>query len=228
MPVIICRTEDRYFSSAAGRRTQHSFSFGPHYDAANISFGGMVAHHEDQISPGHGYPEHPHRDLEIVTWVLSGALSHRDSSGKTEVVRPGQIQAQSTGSGIMHSEMVATDALPTRLIQTWVRPRSPGGTPKYWIADAHPQPDELTPLASGVRQDALVPIGANATLYLVHLTDGIRLPDARLIHVFVAAGSVELEGQLLGTRMGEGDAAKLSDVGALSMRGRGELLVWSF
>lgn len=224
MTLEIRRADTRFRSEVDGRSTAHSFSFGPNYDPANISFGGLVAHNDDRIQPGHGYADHPHRDLEIVTWVLSGALTHRDASGETVVVTPGRVQAMSAGTGIVHSETVADDAEPTRFIQTWVRPSSPGGVPSYTAADASLKPDELTPLASGVRPHALVRIGAAASLYAANLTTGVTLPGAQLLHVFVATGSVTLDGHDLA----EGDAARLTDAGGLRVDGAGELLVWAF
>jgi redox-sensitive bicupin YhaK (pirin superfamily) len=224
MTLDIRRSGDRFRSDVDGRSTYHSFSFGSHYDPSNTGFGGLICHNDDRVAPGFGYPNHPHRDLEIVTWVLSGALTHRDASGESGVIAPGTVQAMSAGSGIVHSETVAADAGPTRFIQTWVRPNSPGGATTYSSADAALVPDELTTLASGVRPQALVRIGASASLYAVRLESSVNLPEAHQLHVFVATGSAELGGEVLG----EGDAARLTDVGGLQVDGRAELLVWSF
>jgi quercetin 2,3-dioxygenase len=220
MPLEIRRADDRFHSHGEGRTTRHSFSFGPNYDPANISFGGLVAHNDDHIDPGFGYDDHPHRDLEIVTWVLSGALTHRDdATGTTEVIIPGRVQRMSAGTGIVHSERVAPDAAPTRFIQTWVRPSSPGGVPSYASADALVRPNELTALASGVRPHALVRIGAAASLYVARLEarteTSVPLPEAQLAHVFVATGSITLDGETLH----QGDAARLTDSGGLLLSG---------
>ncbi|MGD9959963.1 pirin family protein [Nocardioides sp.] len=225
---VIRRAGDRYRSDAEGRSTYHSFSFGPSYDPANISFGGLVAHNDERIEPGHGYPDHPHRDLEIVTWVLSGALTHRDASGATQVITPGQVQRMSAGTGIVHSETVEPDAGATRFIQTWVRPSNAGGVPSYSAATARPKTDELTALASGVRPHALVRIGAAASLYVARLEQGVTLPDAQLLHVFVASGSIKLGDDVLD----DGDAARLTDLGSMPIAVSGdapaEVLVWAF
>jgi redox-sensitive bicupin YhaK (pirin superfamily) len=222
--VDIRRAGDRFRSDAEGRSTAHSFSFGPHYDPANTSFGGLVAHNDDRVDPGFGYADHPHRDLEIVTWVLSGALTHRDGAGRSGVVVPGRVQAMSAGSGIVHSETVAPDAGPTRFVQTWVLPSDPGGVPSYDQGEASLSADELTPLASGLRSDALVRIGAAASLYAVRLESAVDLPDDARVHVFVATGSIALADEVLT----EGDAARLVDAGALRATGQAELLVWAF
>ncbi|CUR54936.1 putative Quercetin 2,3-dioxygenase [metagenome] len=228
MPLDLRRAADRFQTVGDGRVTRHSFSFGEHYDPANTTFGSLVAHNDDRVEPGHGYRDHPHRDLEIVTWVLTGALTHRDASGASGIITPGRVQRMSAGTGVVHSETVAPDAGPTRFVQTWVRPSSPGGAPSYSSAPASPRPDELTPLASGVSPHALVRIGAAASLYVVDLHHQVNLPDARLLHVFVASGSARL-GDL---DLGEGDAVRISDAGAMSLTAPGlpptQLLIWSF
>ena len=244
MSLDVRRAGDRFRTDADGRTTAHSFSFGPHYDPANTSFGGLICHNDDRVAPGSGYADHPHRDLEIVTWVLSGALTHRDASGATGVVTPGRVQALSAGSGIVHSETVAPDAGPTRFIQTWVLPATPGGVPSHVQAEADLVPDELTPLASGVETAALVRIGAAASLYCVKLDSRVELPDAAKVHVFVATGSVTLadstpadstladsmlaDSTLADSTLAEGDAARLVRAGGLRVTGRAELLVWVF
>jgi len=227
MTLRIARREDRFVTLADGRTTCHSFSFGPHYDPANTSFGRLVCHNDDRVAPGSGYADHPHRDLEIVTWVLSGVLTHRDASGESGVLTPGRVQAMSAGSGIVHSETVAADAGPTRFIQTWVLPTTPGGTPSYSTADAgldRGPGNELVPLASGERADALVRIDAAATLHAARLESALDLPDVPLAHVFVATGSARLAGH----ELREGDAARLTAAGALEVVGSAELLVWTF
>ena len=96
-----------------------------HYDPDNVGFGSLVCHDDHLLGPGVGFDEHPHRDLEIVTWVLSGALQHSDSSGHTGVVRPGEVQVLSAGSGVTHSEIAGPDG-PTRFVQAWLTPDSLG------------------------------------------------------------------------------------------------------
>ena len=106
----------RFITTRADRLTRHSFSFGEHYDPANLGFGPMVCHNDDVLDPGGGYPDHPHADLEIVTWVLDGVLLHTDDAGNTEELRPGDVQVMSAGSGIRHAEIAdaASGADPVR------------------------------------------------------------------------------------------------------------------
>ena len=120
---------DRFVTRAEGRTTWHSFSFGAHYDPGNVGFGRLVAHNDERLPPGTGYDDHPHADLEIVTWVLSGALRHTSTVG-SGVIGPGQVQRLSAGSGVVHSE-VADGPEETRFLQAWVRPDEPGLEPDY-------------------------------------------------------------------------------------------------
>ncbi len=124
---------DRFVTRAEGRTTWHSFSFGAHYDPGNVGFARLVAHNDERLPPGTGYDDHPHADLEIVTWVLTGALRHTSTVG-SGVIGPGQVQRLSAGSGVVHSE-VADGPEETRFLQAWVRPDEPGLEPDYLSAD---------------------------------------------------------------------------------------------
>lgn len=230
MTIEIRRAAERFVTTAPGRVTRHSFSFGAHYDPGNVSFGQLVCHNDDLVDPGFGYDDHPHRDMEIVTWVLSGALSHRDSAGRSGVTLPGTVQVMSAGDGIVHSETVEPGAGVTRFVQTWVRPDSPGGAPSYASADVAFGPDWL-PLASGSDPAASTRIGARgATLWVAQLAAGsvVALPDAPSVHLFVATGAVTLEagGPVL---LPEADAARLVDESAVvRAESPSQLLAWTF
>src|SRR4028119_142963 len=127
MASILGRVEDvavvwhpaglRPTTAGEGRLTRHSLSFGAHYDPGNVAFGALVAHNDDRLEPGSGYPDHPHVDVEIVTWVLEGVLAHRDSLGGAADLGPGTVQVQSAGSGVRHSEIADPGAGPTRFVQ---------------------------------------------------------------------------------------------------------------
>ncbi len=224
--VEVRRAANRFLTVAEGRTTRHSFSFDRHYDPANISFGFLLCNNDDLLEPGAGYPPHPHRDLEIVTWVLSGALRHEDSTGRGGVVVPGRVQRLSAGTGVVHSE-VNDDPSPLRFVQMWVQPSDHGGTPSYDHADVSLGPG-WTPLATG-RGDGAVHLGnADASLYGARLRagDAALLPDAPLLHLFVARGSVEVEG--VGGLV-EGDALRVHGDGGQRVTGRSEdteLLLW--
>lgn len=211
----VWRADDRYRGGdpAAGIETRHAFSFSGFYDPDNVHFGLLVACNEERLAPGAGFPEHPHRDLEIVTWVLDGELEHRDSTGASTVVRPGDLQRLGTGAGVRHVERNA-GAQPLRFVQMWLVPGTFGGEPEYevvrGIADA-------TPFALP-RTDAV--------LHVRRLADGAptAVPDAAWVYVHVARGRVELGGH----RLTEGDAARIRGGQRLAARAReeAELLVW--
>jgi quercetin 2,3-dioxygenase len=228
--VDVRRAGSRFTTEAPGIRTRHSFSFGRHYDPANVAHTVLVAHNDDRVEPGSGYDLHSHADLEIVTWVLSGSLVHQDSEGHAHVVGPGQVQRLSAGSGVQHSERNDAPGAdePTRFVQMWVLPDEPGLRPSYDLAAVSPQ--GLTPLASGIAGlDAALRIHTTgAALHVARLAPGesVTLPDAPRLHVFVARGAADLEGA---GRLDEGDAARFSAEGAPRLAtgpAPAEVLVW--
>lgn len=198
MTIELRRAGGRFVTGGDGRETRHSFSFGRHYDPENLGFGALVCHNDDLVEPGAGYPDHPHQEIEIVTWVLSGALAHRDSSGRSGVITPGQVQVMSAGSGIVHSETVEPGSGATRFVQTWVRPATWGEPPAYAAAevgaDLAAAAGWLT-LASGRRAHGALPLrNPGATLWVASVVAGQRLvvPEAAAAHLFVATGGAVL------------------------------------
>ncbi len=221
MTIDVRAASERFVTRAEGRTTRHSFSFGSHYDPDNIGFGLLVAHNDELLPAGTGYPDHPHADLEIVTVVLSGSLRHTSSVG-TGVVGPGEVQRLSAGTGVVHAEMSDSGG-PTRFVQTWLRPSEPGGSPSY--ARAADGPGEgLVPLVGG---DAAVDVGADARLFSGTLPAGtaIGLPDSSRLHVFVTDGLLRIDH----TMLRPADAARLSDEGGRTVVAQDdcELLVWA-
>jgi redox-sensitive bicupin YhaK (pirin superfamily) len=198
----------------------HSFSFSSHYDPGNTHHGLLLVHNDDVVAPGTGFGLHPHRDMEIVTWVLDGALEHRDSIGTHDVITPGLAQRMSAGTGIRHSEMNASRTEPVHLLQMWVPPDTANIEPSYEqrdVSDAYAK-GGLFPLASGREADAAITIHQrDATLWIAHLSPGeqANLPDAPFVHLFVARGSVDLDGA--GT-LTAGDAARLTGARARTVR----------
>ena len=209
------RAAERYPGGdpAAGITSRHAFSFGPHYDPDNLRFGAVIACNEERLAPGAGFDEHPHSHTEIVTWVVEGELTHRDSTGHATVVRPGDVQRLSSAGGVRHVERNDAD-VPLVFVQTWLAPLSPGGDPAYEIV--HGIADS-TPYA--------VP-EAGAILHVRRLTAGERtaVPDAAYLYVPVARGEVRLAGE----ELGPGDAARITgaaDLEAVALA-PAELLVW--
>jgi redox-sensitive bicupin YhaK (pirin superfamily) len=239
--VDIRRAAERFSTRIDWLDSKHSFSFGQHYDPANTHHGLLLVNNDDVVAPGTGFDTHPHRDMEIVTWVLRGSLVHQDSTGHNGVIYPGLAQRMSAGTGILHSEKNDSWRLhgdvhdahsdPVHFVQMWVLPDEPGVTPGYeqLEIDSELLSGGLVPVASGMdKHDAAIRIkNRHAALYAARLEAGgrVRLPDAPFLHLFVPCGSVTLEGA---GRLGTGDAARLTAVGGQTVTAHepAEILVW--
>lgn len=227
----IHRADERFRTASEWLDSRHSFSFGAHYDPANVGFGFLVAHNDETVAPGMGFGTHPHQDLEIVTWVLRGALAHRDSEGHSGEVHPGLAQRMSAGSGIRHSEW-NDGAEPVHYVQMWVRPGRFDLPPSYEQAELDLSTGELVPVASGLAKHATsTAIRINqpaAGMSVARLAPGatITLPVAPYVHLFVATGTASLEGA---GELGTADAVRLkgSDGERVTAGADGaELLAW--
>lgn len=212
--------------------SRHSFSFGHYHDPAQMGFRALRVLNEDVVAPGGGFPPHHHANMEILTWVLEGALAHRDSSGGAGVIRAGELQRMSAGHGIEHSEYNAADDKPVHFLQIWIQPSRVNLMPSYAqrAFDASALRDRLCPLAApaGFEGNALV-LHADAQVYAARLGAGAevhhRPVPGRGVWVQVARGEVTLDG----TRLTQGDGAALDDAGALTLIGGaegGEVLVF--
>jgi quercetin 2,3-dioxygenase len=227
--VEIRRGNHRYITRGEGHFTRHSFSFGGHYDPDNVAFGPLVHHDDHLVAAGAGFAAHPHRDLEIVTWVVSGSLEHDDSCGHSGEVRPGSVQVLSAGSGVTHSEVASREG-PARFIQAWLTPDEPGADPSYAVVPVELSAGELVVVASG-HLPAPARLGvASATLRVARLRAGdtIALPDEPRQHVFVAGGA--LTRSSLAEPLADGDAFRITDHPGLAVTAAvpTELLVWTF
>ncbi|MGC0332228.1 redox-sensitive bicupin YhaK (pirin superfamily) [Streptomyces sp. SAI-170] len=210
------RAAERYRGGEpeAGIESWHAFSFGPHYDPDNLRFGALIACNEERLAPGAGFDEHPHSHTELVTWVVEGELTHRDSTGHESRVRPGDVQRLSSAAGVRHVERNDGDT-PLTFVQMWLAPRDPGGDPVYEIV--HGIADS-TPYA--------VP-EAGAMLHVRRLTAGERtaVPDAAYVYVHVVRGEVRLGD----VDLGPGDAVRGTETRDLELvagAGGAEVLVW--
>jgi len=217
--VEIRRGNDRAVTRGVGFFTRHSFSFGSHYDPENVGFGPLVCHDDHLLAGGTGFDEHPHRDLDIVTWVLTGSLHHTDSDGHAHVVRPGEVQVLSAGSGVTHSEVAGPEG-PARFVQAWLTPSELGGAPSYDVTAVDLAPGELTLATTvGSARFLVARLGAG---------DTVTLPDDPLQHVFVAGGA--LRRSSLAEPLADGDAFRIIDRPGLELTAAAptELLVWAF
>ncbi len=212
--VDIRKADTRFHTAIDWLDSYHSFSFGPHYDPANQGHGLLLVLNDDKVAGGTGFGMHPHRDMEIVTWVLSGKLEHRDSEGNYGLIYPGLAQRMSAGSGIRHSEVNPDPEVPVHLLQMWVLPDTAGIPPGYEQQDVQELLDtgELVAVASGQGHPGAIAIHQrDAVMWVGRLAAGKRVdvPAGAHVHVFVARGA----GQLGDATLATGDAARLTDVG---------------
>jgi quercetin 2,3-dioxygenase len=229
-PVTIKRSADRFATNIGWLNSSHSFSFGQHYDRANVGHGLLLVNNDDIVSAGRGFETHPHRDMEIVTWVISGELEHKDSEGNRGLLYPGLAQRMSAGTGIWHSEMNATKNN-VHFIQMWVQPDTERINPSYQQLDINDQlaSGTLVPIASGKGHDAAISIRQrNAVLWGARLSPGahISIPDDRYVHIYVPQGGVILDGAVLS----HGDAARLTNAGERTLNADvdgAEILIWA-
>jgi quercetin 2,3-dioxygenase len=211
--------------------SRHSFSFGHHYDPANVGHGLLLVNNDDVVRGGTGFSTHPHRDMEIVTWVLSGELEHKDSERNRGIIYPGLAQRMSAGTGIWHSEMNPSGTGDVHFVQMWVPPDTESVQPSYEQLDIndHLGSGELVPVASGKGHDAAIRIRQrHAVLWAARLAADatVTVPDAPYAHVFVPKGEVTLEGA---GALGTVDAARLTTAGSPRLtagRGGAEVLIW--
>ncbi|MEI2809993.1 MAG: pirin family protein [Nocardioides sp.] len=240
-PAIEVRSAaDRFTSQFGWLDSKHSFSFGRHYDHANTHHGLLMVNNDDIVDPGTGFDTHPHRDMEIVTWVLEGSLVHQDSTGHNGVIYPGLAQRMSAGRGILHSEKNDSWRLagephrdPVHFVQMWVVPDEAGITPGYEQLEIDHEllSGSLVPVASGmdkhVGESAIRIRNKYAALYAARLQPGqsVELPDAPFLHLFVPRGTVSLEGA---GELGTGDAVRFTATGGhrITASTAAELLVW--
>jgi redox-sensitive bicupin YhaK (pirin superfamily) len=211
--------------------SRHSFSFGRHYDPTNTNHGLLLVSNDDRVAAGTGFSTHPHQDMEIVTWVMSGRLEHKDSEGNRGELYPGLAQRMSAGTGIWHSEMNPSASEDVHFIQMWVLPDTERVDPSYEQLDINAELDKggLHPIASGRGHDAAISIRqGDAVLWGGRLKPGeiMSLPDGHNAHLFVAEGSADLEGA---GHLSEGDAARLISAGTplITPGAEGaEVLIW--
>ena len=222
------RSRERAYFDHGWLQTYHSFSFADYYDPANEHWGALRVFNDDVIAPGRGFGTHPHRDMEILTYVLDGELEHRDSMGNIGVVRPGGVQYVSAGTGIAHSEFNHSADKPVRLVQMWVVPRASGLAPQYGQIDytLEERRNRWLAIASGqTGVEARIVLWQDATAYVARLEGGSLTHDLapdRFAFLFVADGAVAANGKDLGG----GDALRVEGPGSIDVRGSGELVLW--
>jgi hypothetical protein len=238
--VDVRRAASRDTTKISWLDSKHSFSFGHNYDPANTHHGLLLVNNDDTVRPGSGFETHPHRDMEIVTWVLQGSLVHQDSTGHSGLIYPGLAQRMSAGRGILHSEkndswrlQGDTHQEPVHFVQMWVVPDEDGITPGYEQLEIDDEllTGGLVPVASGMAAhegaSAIRIKNKDAALHAARLRAGqsVELPDAPFLHLFVARGNVTLEGA---GELREGDAVRFTATGGhrVTAAEAAEVLVW--
>ena len=207
MTSLVRRSAERFVTRSPGIETRHCFSFGRHYDPAHLGHGPLLVHVEHRLDAGAGFDPHPHRDVEVVSWVLEGSLLH-EHDGQVTVVPAGGMQRMTAGTGVVHAERAA--GVPTRFVQLWLAAPAPDLAPSYGVV-ALPPGEGLVQVLPEVHL-ARLPAGAS-----------VRLPQAAQVHVFVGRGQCALDGTVLVA----GDSVRLSGNGAhdVAAQAAAELLV---
>jgi quercetin 2,3-dioxygenase len=221
----------RFATNIGWLDSKHSFSFGSHYDPANTGHGLLLVNNDDKVSAGSGFQTHPHQDMEIVTWVLSGELEHKDSEGNHGLLYPGLAQRMSAGTGIWHSEMNNSGSTDVHFVQMWVPPDTERVNPSYQQLDINGELAKggLVPVVSGKGHDTAISIrqqGAVLWAGRLRADETVAMPDDRHVHLFVATGMAELDERLLLT----GDAARLTGSGPRQLTAGpegAEVLIWA-
>lgn len=217
--VTLRRAADRFHTQVGWLDSRHTFSFGNHYDPAHMGFRALRVINEDHVEAGAGFPTHPHRDMEIISYVLEGALEHKDSMGNGSVITPGEVQRMSAGTGVLHSEVNPSARDEVHFLQIWLLPQEGGLTPSYEQRTFKESDTRgrLRLVASGDGREGSVTIHQDTSLYAGVLARGERsehrLRPGRHAWVHVARGSVHVNGHALVA----GDGAAISDAGAIQV-----------
>jgi redox-sensitive bicupin YhaK (pirin superfamily) len=220
--VEIRRAKDRGHAQHGWLESHHTFSFADYYDQKFMGFGDLRVINEDRVQPGRGFGAHSHRDMEIISYVLDGELQHRDSLGTGSIIRPGEVQRMTAGTGITHSEFNPSRDEIVHFLQIWILPARAGLEPAYEQKAFRPKERQgaLRLVASADGRDGSVTVHQDVNLYATLLDDEERvrysIPGGRAAWIHVAQGAAELHG----TRLEAGDAAAFREQGAVDVVGR--------
>jgi redox-sensitive bicupin YhaK (pirin superfamily) len=214
------RSDERGFADHGWLKSFHTFSFADYFDPKHVDFGPLRVINEDRVQPGAGFGMHAHRDMEILSYVLSGALAHKDSMGNGSTIRPGDVQRMSAGRGVQHSEFNASNSELVHFLQIWITPDVRGIEPEYEERhfSAQERRGRLRLIASPDRADGSVLIHQDVRVY-AGLFDGeesarLEIEPGRRVYVHVARGQVNVAGVTLAS----GDALKLTDTRTLLLQ----------
>ena len=230
MAMTLRKSQDRGRANFGWLESKHSFSFGHYHDPEHMGFGPLRVINEDRVAPGGGFPTHPHSDMEIISYVLEGALEHKDSLGTGSIIRPGDVQRMSAGTGIRHSEFNASETESVHFLQVWILPEKRGIAPGYEqkqfaMADKRGQ---LRLIGSREGREGSVVIHSNVDLYasVLHAGESVSfsLRPGRIGWVQVATGKLTLDNEPLAA----GDGVALENSGTIILEGTGHAEVLLF
>ena len=222
--LTIRKSDDRGKGDHGWLKSRHSFSFGDYYDPANESFGALRVINEDWIAGGAGFPPHPHRDMEIVTYILGGAIAHKDNTGGGGTIRPGEIQRMSAGSGIVHAEFNASPTEECHLLQIWIMPSKRGIAPGYEQKAIDPASvqNKFARIAAPEPRENEVRLVQDAEIWAAKLDAGVEaihvLEAGRKAWLHVAKGEVSIGNDVLKA----GDAAAITDQTQIAVKSNAE------
>lgn len=227
--MTIRKANERGHANHGWLDSYHTFSFANYHDPQWMGFRSLRVINDDKIAPGMGFGTHPHRDMEIISYVLSGVLEHKDSMGNGRVINPGEFQYMAAGTGVSHSEFNPSSTETGHFLQIWIMPERRGATPSYGEKSyANAQPGKLHLVASKDGRDGSIAINQDADLYLAKFTNSQSvahtLRPGRHAWVHVAEGDVRVNGQSLSG----GDSVALSDESKLEIAGEGNAQVLVF
>jgi len=206
------RSKERGFTDLGWLSSRHTFSFDTYYDPGHTNFRTLRVINEDTVAPGQGFPTHPHRDMEIITYVVSGQLEHKDSMGNGSIIRPGEMQRMTAGSGVTHSEYNPSDEHPVHLLQIWILPGEKGRIPSYEQKNyLHMlKEDELTLIASRDGRLGSVTIHQDVDLYTCRLAGGkdidVTIAEGRGLWIQLISGALLVAGE----KLRSGDACSVT------------------
>ncbi len=219
--IALRKSQDRGHANHGWLDSHHTFSFAGYYDPKEMGFGTLRVINEDRVAPGMGFGTHPHKDMEIISYVLEGELAHKDSMGTGSVIRPGDVQKMSAGTGVSHSEFNPSPQKPVHFLQIWIEPNEHGVAPSYEQQNfsVEQKKGRLRLIASPDGAEGSVKIHQDARVYAAVLdgSDAVTyaLPAGRSAYVHIARGAVQLNGTPLST----GDGAKISAEKELRLSG---------
>lgn len=225
--IKIVTSAERHTSNKEWIHSEFSFSFADYDDPSNAHFGALLAHNENELKPGQGVHEHPHHDLEIITYVISGVLKHQDDLGNHADIQAGTVQVMSAGTGIHHSETNPSDSGNVRFLQIWLLPSTPGLAPK-WDAKFFPsefRTNTLLPVVTGTGEEGTLKVNEDATLYLSVLDANRELhysqQEDRRTHIFLISGNLEISCSEGIFQLNPGDAARIRQGCDLTIKSTG-------